>query len=106
MRKIAKTLFCSVDIHTVFMHDTCMATKTISLELDAYEKLKRCKRNPRESFSSVVRRVVWADEASTAGTLLQLLKKKMAQGDFLPEEDLLDRLDEAQESPRVSRAKW
>lgn len=33
-----------------------MAIKTISLELDAYEKLKRAKRTPRESFSSVVRR--------------------------------------------------
>jgi predicted CopG family antitoxin len=34
-----------------------MPTKTISLELDAYEKLRRAKRFPRESFSEVVRRV-------------------------------------------------
>ena len=34
---------------------SCMATKTISLELDAYEKLKRAKRGS-ESFSEVVRR--------------------------------------------------
>ncbi|MGJ3243567.1 MAG: antitoxin VapB family protein [Opitutales bacterium] len=33
-----------------------MPTKTISLELDAYEKLRRAKRFPRESFSEVVRR--------------------------------------------------
>lgn len=32
-----------------------MAIKTISLELDAYERLKRAKRG-KESFSSVVRR--------------------------------------------------
>lgn len=36
---------------------TNMPTKTISLELDAYEKLWRAKRFPRESFSEVVRRV-------------------------------------------------
>ncbi len=34
-----------------------MPTKTISLEIDAYEKLRRAKRFPRESFSEVVRRV-------------------------------------------------
>lgn len=34
-----------------------MPTKTISLELDAYEKLRKAKRFPRESFSEVVRRV-------------------------------------------------
>lgn len=34
-----------------------MPTKTISLEIDAYEKLRRAKRFPRESFSEVVRRM-------------------------------------------------
>ena len=34
-----------------------MPTKTISLEIDAYDKLRRAKRFPRESFSEVVRRV-------------------------------------------------
>lgn len=33
-----------------------MATKTISLEIEAYEKLRRAKRFPRESFSEVVLR--------------------------------------------------
>jgi hypothetical protein len=33
-----------------------MATKTISLEIEAYEKLRRAKRSPRESFSEVVLR--------------------------------------------------
>ncbi len=88
------------------MQDICMTTKTISLELDAYEKLKRAKRNSRESFSCVVRRAMWSGEASTAGALLQLLKKKMASGDFLPDKDVLDRLDMAQESPRVPQSRW
>lgn len=53
------------------MHDPCMATKTISLELDAYEKLRRARRRPGESFSSVVRRARWDDAPPTAGELLE-----------------------------------
>lgn len=34
-----------------------MATKTISVELDAYALLKKAKQKPSESFSQVVRRV-------------------------------------------------
>ena len=52
------------------MHDTCMAIKTISLELDAYEKLRRAKRSPRESFSSVVRRASWENEPLDADKIL------------------------------------
>lgn len=51
-----------------------MAIKTISLELDAYEKLRRARRAPRESFSSVVRRARWADQPPDAGALLQDLR--------------------------------
>lgn len=50
------------------MHDSCLAIKTISLELDAYEKLKAMKR-PGESFSSVVRRAVFADAPASGAEL-------------------------------------
>ena len=51
-----------------------MAVKTISLELDAYEKLRRAKRGPRDSFSNVVRRGRWDDLPLTAGEVLESLK--------------------------------
>jgi hypothetical protein len=50
-----------------------MATKTISLEIDAYDKLRRAKQSSRESFSAVVRRGRWTDEEGTAAGLLEAL---------------------------------
>lgn len=46
-----------------------MATKTITLELDAYEKLRRAKRRASESFSEVVRRAVSPPQPLTAAEL-------------------------------------
>ena len=51
-----------------------MATKTITLELDAYEKLRQVKRGG-ESFTEVVRRAVWMDAPATGETLLQYYRK-------------------------------
>jgi hypothetical protein len=53
-----------------------MTTKTIGLELDAYEKLRRAKVSGRESFSSVVRRGRWArNRPVTAGELVSRLEQ-------------------------------
>lgn len=57
------------------MHDKCMATKTISLELDAYERLKAAK-GPGDSFSDVVRRAIFPKPALTARELLSQLKSR------------------------------
>ena len=51
-----------------------MATKTISLELDAYERLRNSKK-PGESFSAVVRRAQFPDAAPTGTDLLTWMQK-------------------------------
>ena len=52
------------------MHFSCVATKTITLEIDAYEKLRQVKRGG-ESFTEVVRRAIWLDAPGTGEGLLQ-----------------------------------
>jgi hypothetical protein len=54
----------------------CMSTKTISLRVEAYERLRRARREPGESFSDVVMRAVWPDAPLTAGALLALVRER------------------------------
>ena len=58
------------------MHITCRATSTISLKLEAYERLKRARRHPAESFSDVVMRARWDEEPVTAGDYLRLVRER------------------------------
>lgn len=56
------------------MYYSCMATKTISLELDAYERLRTAKK-PGESFSAVVRRAVFPEDPPTGAYLLDVYSR-------------------------------
>ena len=58
------------------MHNACMATKTISLKLEAYEKLRGARRYPAESFSDVVLRATWPEETIIASELLDLFRER------------------------------
>ena len=80
-----------------------MATKTISLELDAYEKLKMARRSEHESFSEVVRRARWDVEPSTGPKILAHLSELRARhpASLLPDE-VLDQMDE-RARPRTAR---
>lgn len=84
------------------MYVPCMATKTISLRLEAYERLRRARRDPRESFSDVVMRAEWPDIGMTAAGLLELYAEA---GPFLSEETL-DRVEAAKEADRPPEDKW
>lgn len=83
------------------MHSSCMATKTISLDLAAYSRLASARRHPKESFSHVIRRAEWPASGSRGSDLLALLEE-------LPPVDLelLDALESAQKSDQPPIDKW
>jgi hypothetical protein len=57
-----------------------MATKTITLETDAYDLLKTEKRDERESLSQVVRRLSSERPVLAAGELLEAMKRFEGKG--------------------------
>jgi hypothetical protein len=83
------------------MHDQCMAVKTISLEMDAYEKLRRAKRGTRESFSNVVRRARWDDRPPDARSVLADLRILATEHpEVLLPPEVLRRLERRKRTPR------
>ncbi len=78
-----------------------MATKTISLELDAYEKLRAAKRGS-ESFSSVVRRAVIPGTTKNGAEVIAYLK---SEGPFFEEEEL-DAMESAAEADIPPTNPW
>jgi len=79
-----------------------MATKTISVDLEAYEQLRRARTTARESFSQVIKRAVWMPKQGTAGRLLSTTRAMVGT---LSEADL-DRLDRAQEMEIEAPDRW
>jgi len=57
-----------------------MPTKTISVEIDAYELLAREKRDRSESFSRVIRRLFAERPALTAGELIDVMAEFKGKG--------------------------
>jgi len=47
-----------------------MATKTVSLKQEAYDRLRAARRYPGESFSEIVLRASWPEDTTTARALL------------------------------------
>lgn len=84
------------------MQCLCMSSKTISLRLDAYEKLRRARRHPGESFSQVVLRGTWAEETIRAGELLDRLRE---HGPFLDQVSLF-RIEELKAGDGPPGDKW
>ncbi len=84
----------------MIVYCSSMPTKTISLELDAYERLKTAKRSPRESFSEVVRRLPIPGHAFTGRDLLRLREQ---HGAYLTEKDAaaIDELNRTDRPPNI-----
>jgi predicted metal-dependent hydrolase len=78
-----------------------MPTKTISIDLEAYERLRAARRSPDESFSRVIKRAHWCSETPTAAALLEALARLPTVGD-----EVLARLDEAQRADTPPETQW
>lgn len=84
------------------MHNTQMSTKTISLKLKAYERLRAARRSPDESFSQVVMRARWPEQTVTGRELLEHYRK---HGPFLDEEGIRI-VEELQRDDTPPEDKW
>jgi hypothetical protein len=78
-----------------------MATKTITLELDAYERLRHAKRGG-ESFTEVVRRAVWLDAPATGESLLRHFRN----GGSSTSDKYLDAVEAAAKHDPISDDPW
>ncbi|HEU4361336.1 MAG TPA: antitoxin VapB family protein [Mycobacterium sp.] len=78
-----------------------MATKTISIDLEAYARLRAARRAPNESFSQVIKRAHWRSEVPTAAALLGALAELPTVDD-----DILQRLDDAQHADAPPEELW
>lgn len=85
-----------------------MATKTISLELDAYERLRSAKTGERESFSAVVRRAVFMPAAHTGASILRYMETLPPDVIDIPKTSDYWKNAAAQDAahPRVSATAW
>lgn len=78
-----------------------MATKTISIDLEAYERLRRARRSRTESFSMVIKRATWPPPPHSAGALLDAFAEIPAL-----DEATLGRLEEAHDRDRPPEDPW
>jgi predicted CopG family antitoxin len=79
-----------------------MATKTISLKIEAWDRLRRARKTPGESFSDVVMRAQWPEVGATGSELLAVYS---STGPHLSLE-ALDRIGEADSPDEPVEGVW
>ncbi len=79
-----------------------MSTKTISVSLPAYEKLRQARRKPDESFSQVILRAEWRGDSVTADQLLREIRRTSACYS-VPE---IERVEDAKRVAEAPVDKW
>jgi hypothetical protein len=77
-----------------------MATKTISIDLAAYNKLAAARLDPKDSFSQVIHRARWDYESKTCGGLLSaLLSMPVADPDVIEQLESAQQMDSPPDDP-------
>ena len=84
------------------MHSACMATKTVSLDIKAYERLREAREFEKESFSQVIHRAVWLGPKKKCGDLLDHLRRNPHY--LAPKR--IQILEKAQASDEPPGSKW
>lgn len=85
------------------MYDSCMATKTISIEIDVYERLRSLRKAPSESFSQVLRRELSRTGSITAG---ELLKRALSEEELRFTEDEIQAIEDAKLAQGAPQDPW
>ena len=90
-----------IDKYTISVYALCMATKTISIDMIAYQRLSAARLHPTDSFSRVIRRAHWDQEAKSCASLLSALPD-------MPKADptVLDYLENAQSTDQAPDNPW
>jgi predicted CopG family antitoxin len=80
-----------------------MASKTITLKLEAYNRLRAARRYPTESFSEVVLRASWPADTITGRELLELYRSGTRPR---LSKETIDRIAEANANDKPPIDKW
>lgn len=84
------------------VHGASMSSKTISVTIEAYARLRTARRDPGESLSEVVLRARWPEDTVTARELRALARSRDAR---LSDADL-DRIEALKRLDAPPEDKW